>query len=188
MYDGLFSHLRYVGALGTLSVYLMACGGVSSKSKMVTETISGNALPREAIELSRQSYAGEEVKLSTHRGRVVVLTYFSTWCAPCVPLVSLEDRLAYGKKPVKGMVSLPISVDRNAKTVLKRFAEDQRIRGPLLLPTRAELRGRTPFGRIVGVPTTFIIDPTGRAVERLVGDVPAAYLRRRILSLMEAKK
>ena len=85
------------------------------------------------------------------------------------------------------MVFLPISVDQKARTALKAFVDSQRIRGPVLLPKRAEMRRRTPFGRLAGVPTTFIIDRGGRTIETFVGDIPIAYLRRRVQSLMGIK-
>ena len=169
------------------SVMGAGCGGAAVRSKQAVHKASHLSAIGKTIELKRTTLAGEPINLKTYRGKVVVVTYFTTWCKPCRRLVPRLDRLAYGKKTISGMVFLPISVDQKARTALKAFVDSQRIRGPVLLPKRAEMRRRTPFGRLAGVPTTFIIDRGGRTIETFVGDIPIAYLRRRVQSLMGIK-
>ena len=162
----------------------IGCGGTAKSVNRSVEQVGRDSGIGRAVDLERTTLAGESIRTRAYRGKVMVVTYFATWCKPCLRLVPRLDRLAYGKVPLRGMVFLPISVDQKARTVLKSFVEAQRIRGPVLLPNRAELRRRTPFGRLVGVPTTFIIDRTGRTVETFVGDIPLAYVRRRVQTLM----
>ena len=167
---------------------LTGCGATHGPSPRQAEPGASNTLPAVVMRMERENLAGEKTLLEAYRGKVVAITYFATWCVPCKRLVSVVDRLAHGKQAVPGFVSLPISVDRRPKSVLPDFVQSQRLKGTIALGNRAERRGRTPFGRIKGLPTTFLIDPKGVPIEKLVGEIPAAYLRRRIASLREEHK
>ncbi|MEE2785755.1 MAG: TlpA disulfide reductase family protein [Myxococcota bacterium] len=165
-----------------------ACGSTPNPTAQRAAPSVSHSLPQTPVKMERVNLDGESVALQAYLGQVVVVTYFATWCIPCARLVSLMDRLANGTQAIKGLRTLPISVDRRPKSVLPDFVKSQRIRGMLVLGNRAERRGRTPFGRIDGLPTTFLIDPQGIPVEKWVGEVPAAYLRRRIATLLEEQK
>jgi thiol-disulfide isomerase/thioredoxin len=48
---------------------------------------------REAPEIEGEDLAGRKIKLSDHRGKVVVLTFWGTWCGPCMRMVPQERKL-----------------------------------------------------------------------------------------------
>lgn len=100
------------------------------------------------------TYEGEEVTLEQLRGRVVVLNYWATWCAPCrVELPELDDYVRrYGSGDV---VVYAVEVSGVPRHKLGKLAD------VLSFPLVARLKGKG-YGRIGGaVPTNYVIDRSG---------------------------
>jgi thiol-disulfide isomerase/thioredoxin len=125
-------------------------------------------------ELRFQDGLGNDVRLSSFRGRVVVLNFWATWCAPCREELPSLDRL-HRALARDGLAVLAVSVDARGVDV-EGFLKD---RG-LTLPV-----GRDPLGAeaaralsVDGYPTTFVIDAAGRLQARYLGvaewDMPEA--------------
>ena len=109
--------------------------------------------------------------LSTHRGNVVVLNFWATWCEPCrteVPyLVKISDEF---KK--HGVVVAGVSLDGKGSDVVKKFAAQYKINYPILFPEAG-----SPFSEIQNLPITLLIDRDGRLDQKYTGAVPEKVLR-----------
>ena len=108
--------------------------------------------------------AGGNVRLSEHRGEVVLLTFWSSRCAVCVAqLAALGDLQTTYRSA--GLVTLAVSVDDDLKSAT-RFAKAHPARFPLLLDRH---KGVSRDYRIEYLPTTVMIDRRGR-VRYLLAD------------------
>jgi thiol-disulfide isomerase/thioredoxin len=100
------------------------------------------------------------------RGKVVYVNFWATWCPPCraeIPdLVALQD-----KYRVK-IVVVGVSDDEGPTATVRQFAESYHVNYPIVMNT-PELR--KIFKGIVALPTTFVIDPEGRLVQKHVGQL-----------------
>jgi peroxiredoxin len=135
----------------------------------------------EAPDFRLPSLAGVEVDLLSHRGKLVVVNFWATWCPPCVAEMPSLERLhrALGKE---GIQVLGVSADED-EAALRRFVADHGLTFPIL----RDPGGREAAGayRTTGYPETFVIDPAGRIKEHHVGpaewDTPAAFAHLRRL-------
>ena len=101
--------------------------------------------------------AGGNVRLSEHRGEVVLLTFWSSRCAVCAAqLAALSDLQTTYRSA--GLVTLAISVDDDLKRATQ-FAHTHPARFPLLLDRR---KGVSRAYSIERLPTTVLIDRRGR--------------------------
>lgn len=119
--------------------------------------------------------AGRRVTLADLRGKVVVLNFWATWCAPCIREMPALDRLAARLKG-PGFSLIALNEDREGAAKAAPFLARLGLKN---LAPYVDDRGRVQ--RALGVaslPTTIIIDGRGREVGRLVGpaewDAPEA--------------
>lgn len=107
---------------------------------------------------------GNEVALADHRGKVVFLNIWATWCDPCREEMPSMERL-YKKLKGRPFEILAVSVDSDP-TPVKPFVEEFKLTFPILLDTRRKI---TRLYRATGVPETFIIDSKGVIAEKVIG-------------------
>ncbi|MGH9164375.1 MAG: TlpA family protein disulfide reductase [Acidimicrobiales bacterium] len=114
---------------------------------------------------------GATVRLADLRGRYVVVNFFATWCGPCLKehpeLVRFADRHA----PEDAQV-LAVVYDDDRAEVRSFFAE----RGGDW-PVVDDPAAKVGFG-VRGVPESFLVDPDGVVLTRIVGGVTATGLDR----------
>ena len=103
--------------------------------------------------------------LDRYAGHGVVLNLWATWCVPCVAEMAALDELA---RKVDGDIAvLALSSDRGGAAAVERFYKERGIRSlPVLLDPRGAA-GRALGAR--GIPTTLLIDRSGRERARLEG-------------------
>ncbi|MCH8036380.1 MAG: TlpA family protein disulfide reductase [Proteobacteria bacterium] len=95
------------------------------------------------------------------KGRVVLLNFWATWCAPCIREMPSLDRLQAALED-RGLAVLAVSIDRGGTEVIRPFAERL---GLERLGLYHDAKGALfrAFG-VTGLPTTFLIDRRGRIV------------------------
>ncbi len=119
---------------------------------------------------------GKTVNSEVFKGKVLLITFFATWCPPCreeIPsLIKLQNELS-----AKGFSVLGFSVDEGGPKVVKKLIEQAKINYPILMTESKTVRD---FGGITGVPTTFLINKTGKVVSRYLGYVSHSKLEKDI--------
>lgn len=128
-----------------------------------------------------QDIHGEDVALSDYEGKVIILDFWATWCAPCrieIPgFVELYDE--YG---LEGFIVLGVSVD-DPLPALVSFAEEFEMDYPVLVGAeRDDLKDA--FGPPIGFPTSFIIDRDGKICSSHTGFAPKEQFEREIRALL----
>jgi thiol-disulfide isomerase/thioredoxin len=105
-----------------------------------------------------------EHRLSDYAGKVLVVNFWASWCVPCREELPSMNRAAkkLAELPV-AWIAVNVGEDREA---VAAFRADYPIDFSVLLDATGEV---SRSWRVTGMPTTYIIDPRGYLVHRIVG-------------------
>jgi thiol-disulfide isomerase/thioredoxin len=128
--------------------------------------VSGNSITAMGWELSN----GQRDQFSSHKGKVLVLDFYATWCAPCrdsVPhLIDLQNKFGPQGLTVIGLnVGGPEDLDQ-----VPAFAKSFSIQYPLGVPDDELVT--LLLAQSDAIPQTFVFDRQGQLVERFIGFGP----------------
>jgi len=131
--------------------------------------------PRPAPTQGFEDESGATLTLADFRGKVVLLNFWATWCAPCVKEMPALDRLAQ-RLAGPDFALVAISEDRAGVSVVRPFLDKL---GTKNIAVYIDAKGS--FARAIGIkglPTTMMIDRAGHVVGAYVGaaewDTPEA--------------
>jgi cytochrome c biogenesis protein CcmG/thiol:disulfide interchange protein DsbE len=126
-----------------------------------------------APDFSLSDLSGQTVSLEQHRGSVVLLDFWATWCGPCRLTIPLLSKLHEQYKD-KGLVILGVSVDDPQlikDTDLLYYKKMSQIDYPLLRFNQKVMEDYFS-GDQIAIPTMFVIDRNGRIRDKIVGFQP----------------
>jgi peroxiredoxin len=147
-----------------------ACGGDAPRNIVAI----GSPAPLYAA----QRMDGSPVALTDHRGDVVLLNVWATWCKPCREEIPALDSL-YREFGPRGLVVVGVSIDVLTDTIrIAGFARDLGATYHLWLDP--EDRVSTTF-RAIGVPASYLVDRDGVLRWKQMGTVHASDARLRTL-------
>jgi peroxiredoxin len=115
--------------------------------------------PSPATDFTLPRLDGGEASLSDSRGRWVVLTFFATWCGPCVSEMPSLERL-YRERGERGVTVLGVSIDES-RDPLEPFVKKLDLSFPILWDPRGQ---SAALYRASSIPVSYLIDPQGRIV------------------------
>ena len=122
---------------------------------------------------------GTTLRLSSFRGKVVLLNFWATWCAPCqveMPVFAGWQRL-YGPR---GFEAIGISMDDSAPPA-RRLVERLKLDYPNAM---GDERLAARYGGVLGLPLTFLIDRDGVVRARYQGETDPKVIENRIRAML----
>ncbi len=146
---------------------------------------SKDAQPTDDIKLI--DLDGKETTLKDYRGKWVIINLWATWCPPC--LVEIPDLILFHEAHKdKDAIVLGVNYESIAIEKVKAFAESQMISFPVVR-FEGTIDGRTtPFGKLKGLPTTYMLSPEGELVAARTGMVDQKMLEEFIEKYNASKK
>jgi peroxiredoxin len=121
--------------------------------------------PSETPDFTLMDLEGRPVQLRELRGKLVLLNFWATWCAPCLHEMPSMERLYQTFKETE-FALLAVSMDRQGEEVAKPFVDNLKLTFPVLVDRTSEVARQ--YG-VRGLPTTYLIDPDGLLIGAVIG-------------------
>ena len=174
--------LILVSLIFTTAIY--GCNNPTPKSgniqNILLATVKNNMGDNTAPDFTLYTLDGKEVKLSDNLGKVVILDFWATWCAPCRK--GIPDLISIQNEFKDDLVVIGISLDQpSTQDQLIPFIQSYGINYPVVL---GNIEVSNAYGNIQAIPTSFIIDQQGNIINKHIGSVPKSTLTEEINSLL----
>ena len=137
------------------------------ENKPVTSQETSVGDNNKAPEFTLPSTDGKNIRLSDYKGKVVIVDFWATWCAPCRK--GIPDLIEIQKEFGKKVVVIGISLDTDSKRDVVPFMQKFGINYPI---TYGTLEVTQQYGGVEAIPTSFVINKNGKIVDKHVGLVP----------------
>lgn len=127
--------------------------------------------PAQAKDVEFVDLQGQSVHLSDFKGQWVVVNLWATWCPPCV--VEMPELVFFHEKyKDKGAMVLGVNYEDIAVEKINSFTDELMISFPIVRFKDIDLNSnRTPFGPLRGLPSTYMVAPSGEIVAARTGMV-----------------
>jgi thiol-disulfide isomerase/thioredoxin len=158
----------FVGAVCFALVFSLALSDSASASAKMPQFILKSAVN------------GEEIDSQNFAGKVLLVSFFATWCPPCVEEIPTFNELqkSYSEK---GFSIIALSVDQGGPAAVAKLVKKKDINYPVLMADNETMQN---FGGVYGVPVSFLVNKEGNVVKKYPGYVPKSILTKDISSLL----
>ena len=153
--------LFFVGALVVVMLFAGIRMARNNRANSAVHAVMGEVAPDFAL----NSLDGSSVKLSSLRGKAVLLNFWATWCGPCKVEMPwfVELQREYGPQ---GFQIVGVAMDDASTDDIAKFAKDMGVNYPILIGKEAV---GDQYGGIPNLPETFFIGRDGKIVDKIVG-------------------
>lgn len=138
--------------------------------------INPNVVKTKALDFKLKDLDGNEVSLSSLKGKKVFLNFWATWCPPCKAEMPEIEKL-YQETKDSNLVILAVDIGENSNTV-KPFIDENKYNFKVLLDSDQSVA--TQYG-ISSIPTSYFIDTDGNIISTHIGamtiDQMKAYIK-----------
>jgi peroxiredoxin len=148
------------GAVGAAAYWSRAAPGGRADAFAVSRPAETIAAP----EFELADLAGRPVRLRDFRGRVVLLNFWATWCAPCREEMPALDTLARELGP-RGLAVVGVNF-KEPRAKVEAFVQEHGLRFPMLLDVEGRVGERY---QVFALPVTFVVDRRGTLVGTVLG-------------------
>lgn len=143
----------------TAGLYVHRLGGGISSPEPVT--------PATLMDATLETLDGDRKSLAAWKGKVMVVNFWATWCAPCrkeIPeFIRMQDRLG-----AQGLQFVGIAIDDKDK--VRAYVREFGVNYPVLVgEVDAVEMGRSLGNEMGALPFTVVIDRSGKVVHTVLG-------------------
>ncbi len=151
--------------LSLFALVFAGCGGDDVQDALANVPVGGEK-GNMAPDFELKNIAGGTLKLSSLRGKVVIIDFWDTWCPPCRK--ALPHLEAISQDYSQDLVVVGIAFGRDGEDKVKQYVAQNKLTFPMVLAD-PEFKVTKDFGGVQSIPTTFLVDPNGVIVKKWVG-------------------
>jgi len=129
--------------------------------------IAINEIPKPISSLIFEDFSGNEINLNNYHGRLVIINFWATWCAPCMKEMPSLDKL-YQDNNFKNLQIFAVNMEQSNTLKIKKFFTDLNIQ-KLEIFFDPNLNFVKEF-KLRGMPTTILINKKGEEFARIIGE------------------
>jgi len=130
--------------------------------------IAINEIPKPIFSVIFEDFSGKKIDLKDYHGKLVIINFWATWCAPCKEEMPSLDSL-YQDDDFKNLQVFAVNMENPNTQKTKKFFNDLNIK-KLEIYFDSNLNFVREF-KLRGVPTTILINKKGEEFARIIGKV-----------------
>ena len=151
-----------------LFIYLLFSSITSADQKLDIKNLKIHKDLKKVNNIMFKNSEDITISLDDFKGKLVVINFWATWCAPCREEMPSLDILQSNKN-FQDLIILPINVGKENKDKAKKFFNDLQIKN-LKLYYDDSVKLANTFS-LIGLPTTIFINKEGDEFARIIGSV-----------------
>lgn len=132
----------------------------------------GQAVQASTVGLHFTDINGKPINLEDYRGKWIVVNYWATWCPPCLEEIPELILFHENHKDSDAVVVGFNMEEKKSHKALSEFVDENMMTYPVV-PMSDDMK---LIGNVPGLPTTYLIDPSGKTVAMQVGEVTTKML------------
>ena len=130
--------------------------------------IAINEIPKPISSVIFEDFSGNKIDLKDYHGKLVIINFWATWCAPCKEEMPALDRF-YQDNNFKNLQIFAVNTEQPNTLKTKKFFKDLNIKKLSIFFDR-NLNFVKEF-KLRGVPTTVLINKKSEEFARIIGPV-----------------
>ncbi|HVT20380.1 MAG TPA: TlpA disulfide reductase family protein [Mycobacteriales bacterium] len=171
---------------GVFALAIAGCSGGSSVSQGVAgapglQGGSGNVINLASHhfkvgDVSGTTLSGDRLDLASYRGKVVVVNFWGSWCAPCIAEADGFSQVAKDFAD-KGVAFVGIDVRELSEAQGRQFERVHHVPYPSIYDQSQTLALRFPHAVPATTPTTIVIGGNGDILAKVTGGIDYTHLK-----------
>ena len=127
--------------------------------------------PASIPDLTMKTLDGRTITTKDLAGKVAIFNFWATWCPPC--RAEIPDLVKLQEQYKDHIVIIGVSSDDGPSDIVSKFAADYKINYPIVMETPEITKA---FPGIFALPTTFVVGPELKMMQKHVGQIRPAQL------------
>jgi len=157
----------------TKFIISLFCFSIFSSISQTNEDVPVNNMaiienPKPITTLKFEDFLGNEIDLKDYNGKLIIINFWATWCAPCKKEMPSLDNL-YQNKNFKNLQIFAVNMEEPNRSNAKSFFDNLDIKKlSIFFDNNSNF---VKEFKLRGVPTTIFINKNGEEFARIIGEI-----------------